>query len=197
MIGTLDQARSRSSTSAASMSGKPRSTITCSGGLSVAHRSASPPVSASCTTKPSSSRPARRKRRICSSSSTTRTTGLASSVIGTDLGLALGGCDRQVNRHDGSLTGPRARRLHLAAIGGDEGLGDPEPQPRARYRRRVERPAKESLAEMRILLGGQADALVRYRKHHVMAVTFGGDRDRRTRARGFRGVGDDLHEGLL
>ena len=147
MSGTLDQARRRSSTSAPSMSGKPRSRMTRSGGLSVAQRSASPPVSASCTVKPSSSRPARRKRRICTSSSTTRTTGLA-SVIGIDLGLARRRCERQMDRHRGAVIGAGAHGLDLAAVGGDEGLGDPQAETRARRRRRVARAAEEPLAEL-------------------------------------------------
>ncbi len=160
MSGTLDQARRRSSTSAPSMSGKPRSRMTRSGGLSVAQRSASPPVSASCTAKPSSSSPARRKRRICTSSSTTRTTGLA-SVIGTDLGLARGRCEGQKDRHRGAVIGAGAHGLDLAAIGGDEGLGDPQAEARARRRGRVAGAAEKPLAELRALLRRQPDALSR------------------------------------
>src|SRR5207302_10928124 len=106
------------------------------GGLSVAQRSASAPVSASCTEKPSSSRPARRKRLICTSSSTTRTTGLV-SVIGADLGLARRRCKRQVDGNRGAAIGARARGLDLAAVGANERLCDPQAETGARCRRRV------------------------------------------------------------
>src|SRR5439155_16136024 len=99
--------------------------------LSVTHLRACAPVSASCTVKPSSSSPARRKRRICTSSSTTRTTG-PGSVIRTGLELGGVGCERQVNRYRGSLIGAQAVRFDLAAVGDDEGLGDPQPEARAR-----------------------------------------------------------------
>src|SRR5262249_26470801 len=193
MSGTLDQARRRSSTSAPSMSGNPRSRITRSGGLSVAQRSASAPVSASCTVKPSSSSPARRKRRICTSSSTTRTTGF--SVIGTDLGLAR--CYRKMDRHRAALVHARAHRLELAAVRADEGLGDPQAETRARGGRGVAGAAEEALAEPRALLRRQADAAVLDRQHHVAAVALGGNGDRRAGGRILGGVVDYLHEGLL
>src|SRR5262249_22442809 len=196
MSGTLDQARRRSSTSAPSMSGNPRSRITRSGGLSVAQRSASAPVSAACTEKPSSSSPARRKRRICTSSSTTRTTGLA-SFIGTDLGLARRRCKGQKDRHRGALIGARARSLDLAAVGGDEGLRDPQAKTRARGRGRVAGAAGKSLAELRGLLRGEPDAFVMDRKHDVAAVAFGRYGDRRARGGILGRVVDDLSEGLL
>src|SRR5262245_5878736 len=151
--GTLDQARRRSSTSPPSMSGRPRSRMTRSGGLSVAQRNASAPVSASCTAKPSSSSPARRKRRIWASSSTTSTMGLA-SVIGSDLGLARRGGEWQVDRDGAALIGARARHLDLAAVGADERLGDPQAQPRAGSGGGVARAAEEALAKLRLLLAG-------------------------------------------
>src|SRR5262249_11399148 len=166
MSGTLDQARRRSSTSAPSMSGSPRSRITRSGGLSVAQRSASAPVSASCTEKPSSSSPARRKRRICTSSSTTRTTGLV-SVIGIDLGRARRCCKRQMDGHGGAAIGAGARSLDLAAVGADESLGDPEAKTRARRRRRMTRATEKSLADLRVLLRRQTRPLVMNRKHDI------------------------------
>src|SRR5262245_15434902 len=159
MSGTLDHARRRSSTSPPSMSGRPRSRITRSGGLSVAQRSASPPVSASCTAKPSSSRPARRKRRICTSSSTTRTTGLT-SVIGSYLGLVRGRGERQMDRHRAALIDAGAQRLDLAAVGGDERLGDPQTETGAGCRGSVTSAAEGPLAELRLLLGGEPDAVV-------------------------------------
>jgi len=62
----------------------------------------------SCTVKPSSSSPARRKRRICTSSVDDENNGIGSSVIGTDLGLAVRRCEWQMDRHRGSLICARA-----------------------------------------------------------------------------------------
>src|SRR5947208_10729748 len=155
MIGTLDQARSRSSTSAPSMSGKPRSRITRSGGLSVAQRSASLPVSASCTTKPSSSSPARRKRRICTSSSTTRTTG-GESVIRGGLWLSYVRIIRQKEGNGRPLIGTIAVGLQPAAIGADERLGNPQAEARARGGAGEAMPAEEPLAELSHLVFGEA-----------------------------------------
>src|SRR5205823_8108830 len=108
---------------------------TRSGGRIVAQRSASAPVSASCTEKPSSSSPARRKRRICTSSSTTRTTGFP-SLIGTDLGFICGSGKGQVDRHGGALTGAGAGGLELAAVGADVGFRDHKAMTCERIRRR-------------------------------------------------------------
>src|SRR5207237_6644294 len=134
----------------------PREKMPRSVGESVAQRTASAPVSASCTEKRSSSRPARRKRRICTSSSTTRTTGLA-SVIGTDLRLAR--CKGKVDGHRGPSIGARARGLDLAAVGGDEGLRDPQTETRPRRRGRVAGAAEKPLPELRALLRRQPDPL--------------------------------------
>src|SRR4029077_13455381 len=143
--------------------------MTSTGGWSVARRSASPPVSASCTVKPSSSSPALRKRRICTSSSTTRTTGLT-SVIGTDLGLARRCCEGQKDRHRGAVICAGAHGLDLAAIGGDEGFGNPQAQAGAGGRGRVAGAAEKPLADLRALLRRQPDALVPHRQHDVAAV---------------------------
>ena len=131
MVGTLDHARRRSSTSPPSMSGSPRSRMIRSGCFSVTHFRASAPVSASCTTKPSSSRPARRKRRICTSSSTTRTTG-DGSLIGIRLRLGRVFGQWKVERYGGSLIGALACGVDAAAIGGHERLRNPKSEPGTR-----------------------------------------------------------------
>src|SRR5439155_7539083 len=152
--------------------------MTRSGGRIVAQRSASAPVSASCTEKPSSSSPARRKRRICTSSSTTRTRGFP-SLIGTDLGFICGCGKGQVDRHGGALTGAGADGLELAAVGADEGFCNPEAKTRARRRRRVTGAAEEPLADLRVLLRREADAAVAHREHDGAPVARGRARDRR------------------
>src|SRR5438045_8864613 len=151
------------------MSGKPRSRMIRSGCLSVTHLSASAPVSASCTAKPSSSRPARRKGRICTSSSTTRTRG-AGSVIRTGLDLGCIRSERQTDRYGGSQIGARAVRLDLAAVGDDESLGDPEPETRARGGTGVARAAEEALTELGLFALGQSGAGIVDREHEVMTV---------------------------
>src|SRR5687767_11948576 len=149
------------------MSGNPRSRMMRSGCWSVIVFSASAPVSASCTTKPSSSRPARRNRRICTSSSTTRTTG-EGSVIGVGLGLRSG--QRQMNGYHSSEVRACAFGLHGSTVGAGEGLRDPQAQAGTGGDGRVASGAKEALADTRLLVLGQAGALVVDRQHHVAAV---------------------------
>ena len=151
------------------MSGSPRSRMIRSGCLSVTHLSASAPVSASCTTKPSSSRPARRKRRICTSSSITRTTG-AGSVIRSGLELGGVGGERQVDRYRGSLVGAGAVRFDLAAVGDHEGFaihsGSPEPDVVLVWRGpRKKRSPRRSLFSVRQTGAGVVD-----RQDQVVAV---------------------------
>src|SRR5262245_66429658 len=101
-----------------------------------------------------------------------------------------------MDRHRGALIGARARSLDLAAVGGDEGLRDPQAKTRARGRGRVAGAAEESLAELRVLLRGEPDDLVVDRNHDVAAVALGGDGDRLARGALFRRVVDDLHDCL-
>src|SRR5262249_56645266 len=96
----------------------------------------------------------------------------------------------------GALIGARARSLDLAAVGGDEGLRDPQAKTRARGRGRVAGAAEKSLAELRVLLCRQPDALVMDRKHDVAAVAFGRHGDRRARGRMFRPRLESLPESL-
>src|SRR3954469_23616813 len=97
------------------------------------------------------------------------------SVIGTDLGLAFGRCEGQKNRNSGAMIRARTHGLDLATVGGDEGFGNPQAEPRARRRGRVAGAAEKSLAELRVLLRRQPDALVLNRKHDVAAVALGRD----------------------
>src|SRR5262249_43421589 len=126
MIGTLDHERMRSTTSAPSMSGRPRSTIARSIGRKVAVRIASAPVPASWTNNPLRSNPVRRNRRIWISSSTTRTMG-AGSLIGTTFQLGQRVLRyRQFDRNGSTKSGTVAGGADLAVIGADEGACDPE-----------------------------------------------------------------------
>src|SRR5512139_699728 len=160
MIGTLDQERMRSTTSEPSMSGSPRSTITRSIGRSVAVRIASAPVPASCTTKPLSSKPVRRKRRIWISSSTTSTIG-AGSLICIAFHLRYCGLrHRQVDRNQRSQAGALADGVHLTIIGGDKGIGDPQPQAGAAGGGGVALAAHESVPHFRMFGRGQSSAFV-------------------------------------
>src|SRR6202795_3664821 len=129
------------------MSGRPRSRITRSDGCSVAARNASAPVSASWTMKPSSSKPVRRKRRIWISSSTTRTEAGVSLI---DIGLQWFGLGRhrQMDGDRGAAVGAVAFDLDLAAVGGDAGIGDPQPKPGAGRGHLMARPAEEAAADL-------------------------------------------------
>src|SRR5258708_23734577 len=97
-----------------------------------------------------------------------------------------------MDRHRGALIGACACSLDLAAVGGDEGLRDPQTKTRPRGRGRVAGAAEESLPELRVLLRPQPDALVMDRKHDVAAVSLGGDGDRRAPPRIFLPAVDHL-----
>ena len=87
--------------------------------------------------------------------------------------------------------------LDLAAVGGDEGIGDPQAEAGARGGRGVARPAEEAAADLALFLAGEPGAAIVDREHDGLAVGMGGDADRRAGRRIFRGIVEDLHQRLL
>src|SRR5215467_12959587 len=135
-------------------------------------------------TKPSINRKARRKRRIWTSSSMTRTTG-AGSFIGAGLELRGFGCERQIDRNGGSLVGAGAHGLQPAAIGGHEGARDPQSQAGARGGGGGALRPEEALADLRLLVFGEAGAMIVDGEDHAVAVALGRHVDGRAGGRIF------------
>src|SRR6185437_5162145 len=197
MIETLDHERTRSTTSAPSMSGRPRSMMTRSIGCSVAARIASAPLPASCTTNPLSSNPVRRKRRIWTSSSTTRTIG-EGSLICVTFHLRSGYLPyRQFDRYGGSEICARADCVHFSAIGADEGVGDPKSQSGAVCCGGMTFAAHEAVPHLGPFARREPGALIADRYGHVAVHRARGNPDLRFAVRIFRGIVEYLHQRLL
>src|SRR4051794_35917627 len=171
MIGTLDQERMRSTTSAPSMSGRPRSTMKRSTGRSVAARSASAPAEASSTVKPLSSKPVRRKRRICTSSSTTSTIGEGSLICVTFQLRHRSLRHWELDCHQGAAARPLALGLDAARIGGDERARDPKPEPGAADRARVPLAAREPTPHARLIGFREARAMIADAQYETPILT--------------------------
>src|SRR4029079_1373549 len=197
MIGTLDHERILSTTSAPSMSGRPRSTMTRSIGRSVAERIASAPVPASWTTNSFSSNPVRRNRRILISSSTTRTMG-AGSLIGTTFQLRQGSLrHRQGNGNGIRSSRPFAGAADLAVIGADESARDPETEAGAARGRGMPLATREAIPDLGCFGGGQSRAFVG--DVDIQAAVLGSHCDFYLRAglRVLHGIVENLHQRLL
>ena len=108
------------------------------------------------------------------------------------------GRHRQMDGDRGAAVGAVAFDLDLAAIGGDEGVGDPQAEPGAGRGRGMARPAEEAARRPGAFPPRvRPDAAIVHRQHHGLAVGTGGDADRRAGRRIFRGIVEDLHQRLL
>ena len=81
--------------------------------------------------------------------------------------------NRQMDRHRRAAVGAFALDLDLAAVGGDEGVGDPQSEARARRGGGMARAAEEALADLVLLLAGQAGAAIVHREHDGLPVADG------------------------
>src|SRR5262245_6837177 len=195
MIGMFDHDRSRSMMEEPSRSGRPRSRMMRSGGLSVAERIPSSASRASCTANPSNSKAARRNCLIWSSSSMTRMVALP--IVAHREIRCFGLLRGQTNGHERPTIGTRAERVDLPAIRSHECLRDPQTKTRSGDVRCPPLAAEEAFPQTRALLSHEADTLVLDREYDRVALGFSGNGDRGTRLRILRRVVHDLPQCLF